>query len=179
MMLLLCNTVYKVIGVSFNLEIQTPSEGEKLSLAYLPQATVYLPTRLRLHSRGVTCPTVLCVQSAMIMMKTVITCSLSAQRVLAAGRVLVFLLHECFFYFAKAWWETKVYWSIEIIVWNNVTETIQQICERAEFFLSSWGNAQEVRNSGVTSTMQHIGRSQVQADSNAMRMRLFPTHAIE
>jgi len=40
-------------------------------------------------------------------------------------------------------------------VWNNVTETNQHICERAEFFMSSWGNAQELRNLGATSSMQH------------------------
>lgn len=27
-------------------------------------------------------------------------------------------------------------------VWNDVVETIQQICDRAEAFLSSWWNAQ-------------------------------------
>jgi len=39
-------------------------------------------------------------------------------------------------------------------VWTKVVESIQQIVDRAETFLNSWKNVQEVRNRGPLNNLQ-------------------------
>jgi len=131
-----------------------------------------LPTRLRLHTRGVVCPLqcLFCSEDE-DSAHTLFTCPKSAQcwqqmglwnEVSNVGNISTTIFeilqqlqptqHPIFSTLMWSIWKNR-----NNKVWNDSSDTCQVICDRATTLLLSWRNAQEIKQQGCTrNTPNHV-----------------------
>jgi hypothetical protein len=134
-----------------------------------------LPTRLRLQGHGVPCPMMCaicnehdednahmffdCPNSIRCWQRMELwqAIQLVWQNTSSCSTNIIAILQNLYNYqkqrFGVTLW--SIWKNINNKIWENDAETAEQICGRAEAFLNSWWNAQEMRHQGANSTVQN------------------------